>query len=183
MAENIYYLPGWGGQLSTGLGQGLRDRGFSVMGRESRGQFNELPFLERVNLIASDLEEHFWTAQSKVIANSFGGYLLLNALPQLSPHVGRILLLSPIIGAFENAARGRVFQPPYSKRLGEMLSTGRIPRPSHIEVHTGSEDWQSPPTEVTDFFAKLGVTVTIVKGRGHMLGADYVGGLLDSWLR
>lgn len=35
--KTVYYLPGAGGQLSTGLGQGLMDRGFDVTGRETRG--------------------------------------------------------------------------------------------------------------------------------------------------
>jgi hypothetical protein len=40
---DIYYLPGYGGQLAIGLGQGLMDRGFDVTGRETRGGFRDLP--------------------------------------------------------------------------------------------------------------------------------------------
>ena len=29
-AKTIYYLPGYGGQLATGLGRALMDRGFDV---------------------------------------------------------------------------------------------------------------------------------------------------------
>ena len=183
MSEIVYYLPGWGGRLNTGLGQGLMDRGFDVSGRETREQFRDLPFLEQVQLVANDLQNYFWKSESKVIANSFGAYLLLNALPQLPPYVGRVLLLSPIVGTFEDEATARTFEPPYPERLRELLSEGKIPRPISCEVHTGSEDWQSSPSGVKSFFSKLDVPVTIADGRGHMLGADYVGSLLDNWLK
>ena len=182
MAEIVYYLPGWAGRLNTGLGQGLMERGFDVSGRETRDEFRDLPFLEQVQLVANDLQNYFWAPESKVVANSFGAYLFLNALPLLPPYVGKVLLLSPIIGTFEDEATARTFEPPYPERLKQLLDEGKIPRPMNIEVHTGSEDWQSSPTGVTSFFAKLEVPVTIAEGRGHMLGADYVGNLLDSWL-
>ncbi len=44
--NTVYYLPGYGGQLATGLGQGLRDRGLNVAGRETRHHFRALPFDE-----------------------------------------------------------------------------------------------------------------------------------------
>jgi hypothetical protein len=40
--STIYYLPGAGGQLSTGLGQGLMRLGFDVAGRETRDEFRRL---------------------------------------------------------------------------------------------------------------------------------------------
>jgi hypothetical protein len=46
-------------------------------------------------------------------------------------------------------------------------------------VHTGSEDWQSHPDAVTKFFGLLGVNAVVAEGRGHSLGEDYVGKLLD----
>ena len=53
--------------------------------------------------------------------------------------------------------------------------------PMNCEVHTGSEDWQSHSDAVTKFFGLLGVMVVVAEGRGHSLGEDYVGALLDSW--
>jgi hypothetical protein len=182
MAEIVYYLPGWSGRLNTGLGQGLMDRGFDVSGRETRDEFRNLPFLEQVQLVANDLQSYFWTPESKVVANSFGAYLFLNALPLLPPYIGRVLLLSPIIGTFEDEENARTFEPPYPERLKQLLDQGEIPRPLNIEVHTGSEDWQSSPAGVTSFFTKLNVPVITAEGLGHMLGVDYVGSLLDCWL-
>jgi hypothetical protein len=182
MSAIVYYLPGWAGRLNTGLGQGLMERGFDVSGRETRDEFRSLPFLEQAQLVANDLQNYFWTPESKVVANSFGAYLFLNALPLLSPYVGKVLLLSPIIGTFEDEQSLRTFEPPYPERLKQLLDEEKIPIPLNCEVHTGSEDWQSSPVRVKSFFSKLSVPVTIAKGKGHMLGADYVGSLLNSWL-
>ena len=60
--RTIYYLPGYGGQLGTGLGQGLMDRGFDVTGRETRGDFRNLPFDEQVQTVMQDLQDQFGLA-------------------------------------------------------------------------------------------------------------------------
>ena len=52
--KTVYYLPGHGGLLSTGLGEGLRSRGFSVAGRETVGDFRRLSFTEQIALVAED---------------------------------------------------------------------------------------------------------------------------------
>ena len=39
--SSIYYLPGHGGRLGTGLGEGLLSRGFDVAGRETVGEFKD----------------------------------------------------------------------------------------------------------------------------------------------
>lgn len=44
--KDVYYLPGVGGRLLTGLGEGLRDRGVGVKGRELHGEFKALSFQE-----------------------------------------------------------------------------------------------------------------------------------------
>jgi hypothetical protein len=54
--------------------------------------------------------------------------------------------------------------------------------PKICEVYTGSEDWQSNPDDVVKFFGLLGVDAVVAGGRGHSLGKDYVGLLLETWL-
>lgn len=178
----IYYLPGYGGQLRTGLGRGLSDRGYLPVGRETRDDFRQLSFSEQVKLVRSDLETRFLTETSLVVANSFGGYLFLHAQSQMKPYVGRVLLLSPILGNFFDGA-GKGFSPPQPYRLRDLLATGQMPRPKDCEVHVGSEDWQSDPDAVTEFCSKLNIPLTVAPGLGHMLGEDYVGGVLDRWLK
>ena len=75
MENTVYYLPGMGGRLSTGLGQAILSHGFQVIGRETRGEFQKLSFQHKIDTIADDLKTHFWYNGSKVILNSFGAYL------------------------------------------------------------------------------------------------------------
>ena len=72
--ETVYYLPGWGGLLSTGLGHALLERGYNVTGRETVGEFKSAGFTQQVEIVANDLKEYFWREDAHVICNSFGGY-------------------------------------------------------------------------------------------------------------
>jgi hypothetical protein len=85
-SQTIYYLPGYGGQLATGLGRGLMDRGFDVAGRETRGDFRSLLFDEQIQTVMLDLQEHFWREQARVVCNSFGACLFLHAQTQMIQH-------------------------------------------------------------------------------------------------
>ena len=178
----IYYLPGRGGQISTGLGQGIIDRGFNVAGRETRGEFNNRSFKAQVDQIATDLESHFWRSSACVVANSYGAYLFLHAQAHLTPFPGRVLLLSPIVGDFRDANTNVGYIPPGARKIRELAMKGEMPVPRICEVHVGSEDWQSNPENVRMLGKLLGVSVTVVQGGGHMLGKEYVGPLLDRWL-
>lgn len=178
----VYYLPGFGGSIHTGLGQGLLDRGVAVTGRETTGEFRKLWFPDQVEAVAADLRDHFWYERARVVANSFGAYLFLHAQAQLPRFPGRVLLLSPIVGAFDDAQTQSHFQPPRADRLQTLARKGQLLLPTRLEVHVGEADWQSVPAQVTALFGPLGVNPVLVKGAGHMLGKDYVGTVLDLWL-
>ncbi len=180
--STIYYLPGYGGQLGTGLGQGLMDRGFDVTGRETRGDFRYLPFAEQVKAIVQDLHDHFWHEQAQVVCNSFGSYLFLHAQAELPAFVGRVLLLSPIVGEFTNENARTSFSPPRPDRLKQLAEVGQFMVPASCEIHVGEEDWQSIPANVQAFGRLTGIPVTVVPKGGHDLGKEYVGPLLDRWL-
>jgi hypothetical protein len=47
-------------------------------------------------------------------------------------------------------------------------------------VHVGQEDWQAGPQALVEFCKAIGIDLHVVPGRGHMLGSDYVGPLLDA---
>jgi hypothetical protein len=181
--QTIYYLPGYGGQVGSGLGQGLLDRGFSLAGRETRGDFRSLPFDEQVKTVMQDLKEHFWHESAKVVCNSFGAYLFLHAQAQMDAFIGRVLLLSPIVGEFSNEQSRLGFSPPRPKRLRELAQAGQFNAPAHCEMHVGEEDWQSIPANVQAFGDLTGISVNVVPQRGHDLGKAFVGPLLDKWLK
>jgi hypothetical protein len=177
----VYYLPGRGGHLATGLGEGLRSRGWDVTGRETTGAFRDLPFTDQVHTIAQDLQQHFWHPQARVVAVSFGAYLFLHAQAQLPAYPGQVLLLSPIVGAFADKASGTHFVPPQAELLRERVEAGNFNAPLNCELHVGEQDWQSGPESVKRMAQMLGMACTVVPGAGHQLGKGYVGGVLDRW--
>ncbi len=182
MRHPVYYLPGRCGLLATGLGEGLASRGVSVVGRETVGTFRELSFQEQIDTICDDLGLSFWHEEARVVAVSYGAYLLLHAQAQLSPSPGKVLLLSPIVGQFSNDVIGIGFVPPRAARLRKHIEERKYPVPPNCEIHVGSEDWQSNPAAVSEFGVKTGIPVTVVPNAGHQLGVEYVGALLDQWL-
>lgn len=175
----IYYLPGHGGSLGKGLGEGLLSRGYEVTGRETTGEFLDLPFSDQVETVANDLKEHFWREDAQVVCVSFGAYLFLHAQAQLPPFPGKVLLLSPILGEFKDDATSRGFIPPRAGKLMRLARESGYPAPMRCVIHVGSEDWQSQPEVVTEFGKLSGIAVTVAQGRGHDLGKDYVSPLLD----
>ncbi len=175
MTNPIYYLPGYGGRLNSGLGQALLSFGYGVTGRETVGEFRELGFAAQVNTVANDLRDHFWSEDARVIANSFGAYLFLHAQAQLGePYIGKVLLLSPIVGEFSNEETLMNFVPPQSDKLFELAKTGKFPTPHRCEMHTGSEDWQSHPKNVTAFGDLVGIPVDVLQGASHRLPKTYI---------
>ena len=178
MIKTVYYLPGWGGQLATGLGQALMSIGFDVTGRETRGDFKAIGFREQVKCVAKDLETHFWSEEARVVANSFGCYLFLHAQSLLPPYPGRVVLLSPIVGSFDDDQKDMHFIPPQAERLFELIEAGLMPSPLKAEIHRGEDDWQSNPNAVRSLGQSLGIPVTVVPGVGHHLPHPYVDSLM-----
>ena len=181
-SETIYYLPGHGGRLVTGLGAALLSRGYKLSGRETIGEFKNIPFSQQVEIIAEDLTTHYWHEGARVIANSFGAYLFLNAQALVKPYIGKVLLLSPIVGEFSNEDSGMGFIPPHAGRLAQLAENGIYPIPQHCEIHVGELDWQSKPVNLTKLAGLLGLSASVVPGGGHMLDKRYVSAVLDRWL-
>ena len=186
MSQPIYYLTGMGGTLHTGLGQAILQRGFDVTGRQLSGEFRNISFQEQIDTVCADLQDNFWDESARVICNSFGAYIFFHALAQLdAPFIGKVLLLSPIVGEFENQDEERPmnFIPPRANVLMELAESGMYPPPKYCEIHTGAEDWQSNPVNVTKFGELVGIPVHVVPNGGHMLPREYVGSVLDKWLK
>ncbi len=175
----VYYLPGHGGSLHTGLGVGLLSRGYEVTGRETLGDFLDLPFGDQVDTVAEDLISNFWREDAQVICVSFGAYLFLHAQAQLPSFPGKVLLLSPILGEFKDDSTSRGFIPPRAGKLMKLAREGKYPPLISAEIHVGSEDWQSQPDVVSEFGRLIGIPVFVLEGLGHDLGKDYVAPLID----
>ena len=100
----------------------------------------------------------------------------------MKPYVGKVLLLSPIIGEFSSDETRLGFIPPQAGKLMELAECGEYPVPNQCEIHVGDQDWQSNPQYVQSRAGKLGISTTIVPNAGHMLGKDYVSAVLNRWL-
>lgn len=181
MKKSVYYITGMGGRLNTGLGQGLMDAGFEVDGRELYGDFKKLRIQQQIDIIAEDLTNRYWHKDSCVIANSFGAYLFLNTQVQIKPYIGKVILLSPIVGDFSNEETLTTFVPPLAGRILELAKANKFPAPINCEIHVGELDWQSNPKNVKKFADMLGIKVFVVPNAGHMLPVDYVKKLLDKF--
>ena len=182
MKDTVYYLPGMGGRLNTGLGKGIHDRGYKIVGRETLGEYQNYSVQDKIDVVANDLAEHFWYEDAKVIVNSFGAYLFFHAQLQMKPYPGHVLVLSPIIGGSNDNETMMRFYPPRADVLVQAATDGVFPCPLNAQIHVGSEDWQSGPTGVVSFGAATGMPVSVVDKQGHMLSVDYVGDLLDEFL-
>ncbi len=180
--STLYYLPGRGGRLDAGLGVALVERNLVVSGRETVGEFASLRFQEQIELVAKDIQANFWHQEAKILANSFGAYLFLHAQTLMPAYLGKVLLLSPIVGEFSNNETGTHFVPPRSRKLKELAQAKKYPTPKSCEIHVGEEDWQSNPEHVSEFGKLLSVSVTVVPRAGHMLPKGYVTKILDQWL-
>ncbi len=181
--RQIYYLPGHGRVIRSGLGAELLARSYEVAGRETLEPFRALTFSQQVQIVANDLQSNFWHESDRVVANSFGAYLFLHAQLMMKPYVGRVLLLSPIVGEFSSDELGMGFSPPYPRKLREFAEEGKFPAPKECEIHVGEQDWQSVPNNVRALGECIDVPVTIVPNAGHNLGSAYVKSVLDRWLR
>jgi hypothetical protein len=122
MNTSVYYLTGMGGLLTEDLGAALISRGLVLDGRALSGEFRELDFRPQVEFVAEDLTTRHWSENGIVIANSFGAYLFLHAQSQLPPYIGRVVLLSPIVGEFSDEDGLKNFVPPRASRLQELAS-------------------------------------------------------------
>ncbi|SET40700.1 hypothetical protein [Thorsellia anophelis] len=180
--ESIYLLPGRGRQLTEGLGSELIRRGYSLRGRDLESEFGKYPFEKQLEIVREDLANYCWSDSSKVIAISFGAYLFLQAQAEISPYIGRVLLLSPIIGEVINLELGRYFIPPQSKRIELMTSQGLYPIPKQLEIHVGEKDWQCPIEVMKEIALQWKVKLSVVPEQEHRLNEQYVGKILDSWL-
>lgn len=178
----LYYLPGKGRRLDTGLGAALIARGFDVYGRETVGDFNTLFFDEQTDLVAKDLQVYCQHDDARIVANSYGAYLFLNSLEKSGPLPGKVLLLSPVVREVFDDKTGMAFVPPRAGRIFKLAEDGMISLPKESEIHVGELDWQSNPTRVRELAFLLNTRVTVVPDAGHILQRSYVSDVLSRWL-
>ena len=176
---NIRYITGRGGSGTGGLSAYLRtlSNDFDVLPIDP--DFLVLDLEDQINSV-----RQFVTRDTgNVIANSYGAYLLLQALIDQPPCQSRILLLSPVLGRALDKERMLFSRPPREKTLRKAIAEGRLGAPLHLEIVTGQEDEICDAALAADFGRQLNIKVSILDGQGHMLDPSTVSQAVGEFLR
>ena len=177
MKRSIYFLPGRGAHLDGRLGSELSARAYSVTGRSLHDGFDQLRFSLQVQQIQRDLKEDHWSADSTLVAHSYGAHLALSALCELEPFPGTLALISPV---FRSVREGfNYFRVPNAKYLANKIDSGQFPEPQgSVGIVSGTLDWQVPKEGLKRLGSCLGTEILWVE-RGHDLGPEPARVLLD----
>jgi hypothetical protein len=176
-ARTAYLLPGKYEDLNGHLGSVISRLGFRILGRELTPEFTGLWFQEQLDLIRADLEQLPWSSTDLLLGRSLGGYLLLHTLSEMSSFPGKVLLLSPVLGAAMAQTEQGIFvsRPPRADLLLQLVASGAFPVPGAVEIHTGMEDHGCDPRLAREFAAALPrCALRLVAEAGHELGEAYV---------
>ena len=130
----LKYITGRGGDVLGGLSKYL-----ATLSREYRALAIDQAFLAQTFPDQVLSVRDFCSDQnSSIIANSYGAYLLLQALIDQPPVDARMMLLSPVLGKANSKKRMLISRPPGEKALKLAILEGRIGLPNHLEILTGS---------------------------------------------
>ena len=166
-----YFLTGRGGSLQGGLGTAISSFTNRLYGREISGEFEKLALLEQVQIVQRDLNS-LYSENLRVIADSYGAYILLHSLINRDIQLPGVLLLSPVSGPA--TGDGRYFRPPGTKALKDAINNQRLGTEHTGRIVTGEEDWQSPPSDCRRLGAAMGIECLVLDDVGHRVPASYV---------
>jgi alpha-beta hydrolase superfamily lysophospholipase len=176
----ITYITGRYGQHLRGLGQYLRENSQDFDGVSIDSEFLKRSFDEQVTSIQSLLG---YAHPQSIIANSYGGYLLVHALIGQSNFEGKVLLLSPVLGKAISESTKSFSRPPRARKLLQALEQGLIPKPRYIEIHTGQLDHSCCPELATQFANLLPADkFQIIPDQGHMITPSIVQNIVNDFV-
>ena len=177
---SILYITGRNGHLQRGLGEYLNRLTGSFSGISLDPVFLRQHFNEQVARIQSAIES---PTDYKLVANSYGGYLLLHALIDRTKIEHDVLLLSPVLGKAISLESMSFSRPPGANRLLEALEQGRIAKPRHIEIHTGEVDHSCCPLLAAKFAEGIPADrLELIPGQGHRIDRPIVQGIIDDFI-
>ena len=177
---SILYITGRNGHLQRGLGEYLNRLTGSFSGISLDPVFLRQPFNEQVARIQSAIES---PTDYKLVANSYGGYLLLHALIDRTKIEHDVLLLSPVLGKAISLESMSFSRPPGANRLLEALEQGRIAKPRYIEIHTGKVDHSCCPLLAAKFAEGIPADrLELIPGQGHRIDRPIVQGIIDDFI-
>ena len=181
--QRIIYITGRGGDANKGLGAYLKTINPHRIGLSVNSIFLSLPFEQQISTI-HDLLHRFDGPNTRIIANSYGAYLLTSAFIDKPAISSRVLLLSPLLGL--TLAEEEMFysRPPNQRSWSEALEQGRMTKPSYLEVCAGELDGGAcSPTVVLEFGELIKADqVQLIPDQGHQLDRSIVQSVVGQFL-
>ncbi|MFK5985327.1 MAG: hypothetical protein QM479_07865 [Pseudomonadota bacterium] len=182
--DPIYFLPDRGDSIKGEIGTTITSFNFDLYAREYIPPFASLSFTYQLVQIKKDLESYFWKTNSKLIAHGYGAYLLLQALAELEPFPGHILLFSPILGVTIEDHPLFMSRPPRAKHLLQLAEKGQFPKPNSLEIHTEKNEDDGCPPHLAQKIAALidNTEIHFVENSRGNFSSQYLHNTLSSFL-
>ena len=169
--SRVIYITGKGGDANQGLGAYLKTLDANRIGLSINSQFLKLSHDEQVGVV-SKLIGDFDSADTLIVANSYGAYLLLQVMLVLGSLKSRVIFLSPVMGRGMLKSAMFMSRPPGERQVVEAEKRGGFLSGMRVAVHVGEHD---DSVNICDISKRLGITdVTVVQKAGHNLPIDYI---------
>jgi pimeloyl-ACP methyl ester carboxylesterase len=177
---SIIYITGRGGDSNTGLGSWIKEQCPDRIGLSINNQFLALGYQDQASTVVN-LVKDFDSPDTVIIANSYGAYLLLQAMLELGDMASRILLLSPVMGRGMIKSAMFMSRPPNEHKVVRAEENGNVLAGLRISVHVGEHD---DSVNICDISKRLGIVdVYVVPKAGHDLPIDYVRRTIAPYLK
>jgi len=179
----VIYITGRGGDANKGLGAYLKTINPNRIALSVNGAFLSLAFERQIATI-HNLLDRFDGANTSIIANSYGAYLLTSAFIDRPAIASQVLLLSPALGLTLLEEDMFYSRPPHQRPWSEALEQGRMIKPSYLAVCAGELDAGScSPIMVRKFSELINVNqVQIIPDQGHQLARTVVQSVVGLFL-
>ena len=179
----VIYITGRGGDANKGLGAYLKTINPNRIALSVNGAFLSLAFERQIATI-HNLLDRFDGANTSIIANSYGAYLLTSAFIDRPAIASQVLLLSPALGLTLLEEDMFYSRPPHQRPWSEALEQGRMIKPSYLAVCAGELDAGScSPIMVRKFSELINVDqVQIIPDQGHQLARTVVQSVVGLFL-
>jgi hypothetical protein len=179
--EKVLYITGLHGSTEKGLGLFLKSEGYLQSAIELNTAFTSIRFTRQLEKVKERLFDFRNEGGKKIIANSFGAYLLLHVLCRnQSLAAFSIALISPVLGAAKLGGLGRI--PPQAWKLEGDLLSGKHHYTS-LDIVAGSND---PVINWTFIgYLKAGdeeINLHFLEGEGHQISPQYLQEFIREWV-
>lgn len=139
---------------------------------EINKKFDKFPFDTKIQTIQNEIKE-----KTKVIANSFGAYLLLNSLIEKLDF--ELLLITPVLGIAMSNGGGRI--PPNFSSFRDNIKRKKLFIPDKTRLISGNEDEICPVGNIRfieEYYPQIQVEVLV---GGHQLSKNHIKKVIEKF--